>query len=51
MAKKAKSKRQRKIDKVMAEFRAGRLKTSHGKKVTSAKQAFAIANSEADRMK
>lgn len=46
-----KTKRQKKIEKVMAEYGAGTLKTSAGKKVTSQKQAVAIALSEADRMK
>jgi len=36
-----------KISKVMGEFKRGKLKTSHGKKVTDEKQAIAIALSEA----
>lgn len=38
---------ERKIHKVMHEFKEGDLKTSHGRKVTSPKQAIAIAMSEA----
>ena len=32
-----------KVEKVMSEFKAGELKSSSGKKVTSRKQALAIA--------
>lgn len=46
MAKK-KKKGQSKIHKVMAEFKAGTLKSSSGEKVTSREQAIAIALSEA----
>jgi hypothetical protein len=41
------SKGQRKIHKVMKEKKEGTLKSSSGKKVTSRKQAVAIALSEA----
>lgn len=44
-------KRQRKIHKVMTEFKEGRLKTSAGKTVTDRKQALAIALSEANELK
>jgi hypothetical protein len=44
---KTKSKGQRKIEKVMKEKKEGTLKSSSGKKVTSCKQAVAIALSEA----
>jgi hypothetical protein len=37
---------QKKIGKVMHEFKAGTLKTSAGKKVTNPKQAVAISYSE-----
>jgi len=50
MAKKAAStgtKGQRKIHKVMEEHKEGKLKSGSGKKVTSRKQAVAIALSEA----
>jgi len=43
--------RQRKIHKVMTEFKEGRLKTSAGKTVTDRKQAIAIALSEANELK
>ena len=46
MAKKT-SKGQRKIHKVMKDKKEGNLKSSSGKKVTSRKQAVAIALSEA----
>jgi hypothetical protein len=46
MAKKT-SRGQRKIHKVMKEKKEGNLKSSSGKKVTSRKQAVAIALSEA----
>ena len=41
------SKGQRKVHKVMKEHKEGTLKSSSGKKVTSRKQAVAIALSEA----
>ena len=45
------SKRQKKIDKVMGEFKRGSLKSGgSGKKVTNPKQAIAIALSEANAM-
>ena len=45
------SKRQRKIGKVMREFKSGTLKSGgSGKKVTNPKQAIAIAISEANAM-
>lgn len=43
----AKEKMQRKVKKVMREYKAGKLKSSSGQKVTSRKQAVAIAMSEA----
>jgi hypothetical protein len=43
------SKGKRKIHKVMKEQKQGKLKSSSGKKVTSRKQAVAIALSEARR--
>ncbi len=42
-----KQKMQRKVAKVMREYKAGKLKSSSGEKVTSQKQAVAIAMSEA----
>lgn len=42
-----KQKMQRKVAKVMREYKAGKLKSSSGDKVTSQKQAVAIAMSEA----
>jgi hypothetical protein len=45
MPKKARG--QGKVHKVMSEFKAGTLKSSSGKKVTSRKQAIAISLSEA----
>lgn len=39
---------QKKVEKVMHEFKDGDLKSSSGDKVTSRKQAIAIALSEAD---
>ena len=42
---------QRKIHKVMHEFKQGDLETSHGRKVKNPKQAIAIALSEADASK
>lgn len=44
-------KRQQKIRKVMREYERGTLRSSTGKKVTSRKQALAIAMSEASRKK
>lgn len=44
-------KKQEKVAKVMKEFAKGKLKSSSGKKVTSKKQAAAIAYSEAERKK
>jgi len=43
----AKAKMQRKVKKVMREYKTGKLKSSSGDKVTSQKQAVAIAMSEA----
>lgn len=40
-------KMQRKVAKVMREYKAGKLKSSSGQKVTNQKQAVAIAMSEA----
>lgn len=42
-----KSKGQKKIHKVMKEYESGTLKSSSGRKVTSRKQAVAMALSEA----
>ena len=39
-------KKQKKVEKVMGEFKAGTLKSSSGQKVKSRKQAVAIALSE-----
>jgi len=47
----AKQKMQRKVSKVMREYKAGKLKSSSGEKVTSQKQAVAIAMSEAGMSK
>ena len=47
----AKAKMQRKVKKVMREYKSGELKSSSGQKVTDQKQAVAIAMSEARRMK
>lgn len=44
---KKKTKAEKKISRVMREFRAGTLKSSSGQKVTSVAQAKAIALSEA----
>ncbi len=41
------SKSQKKIGKVMGEFKSGKLKSSSGQKVGNPKQAIAIAMSEA----
>lgn len=46
-----KAKMQRKVAKVMREYKAGKLKSSSGDKVKDQKQAVAIAMSEAKRMK
>jgi hypothetical protein len=46
-----KSKHDAKVEKVMSEFKNGRLKSSSGQQVTSRKQAIAIALSEAGRPK
>jgi len=43
----SKKERQRKIAKVMREFKAGTLKSSSGEKITDYKRALAIALSEA----
>ena len=43
------SKKQAKIGKVMGEYKEGKLKSSSGKKVSSPKQAIAIALSEAGK--
>jgi len=43
------SKSQKKIGKVMGEYKAGKLKSSSGKKVNNPKQAIAIAMSEAGK--
>ena len=47
MAKKKPTKAQKKVEKVMSEYKSGVLKSSSGKKVASRKQAIAIAMSEA----
>jgi hypothetical protein len=47
MAKKKPTKPQKKVEKVMSEYKTGTLKSSSGQKVTSRKQAIAIAMSEA----
>jgi len=39
--------KQKKVGKVMGEYKAGKLKSSSGSKVTNPKQAVAIAMSEA----
>lgn len=51
MAKKKPTKAQKKVEKVMSEYKSGALKSSSGKKVTSRKQAIAIAMSEAGMTK
>jgi len=43
------SKAQKKIGKVMGEYKEGKLKSSSGKKVSNPKQAIAIAMSEAGK--
>lgn len=50
MAKKM-TKSDKKVGKVMKEYKSGDLKTGSGKKVTSREQAVAIAMSEADMSK
>lgn len=47
----ASKKQQDKVGKVMGEYEKGSLKSSSGKKVTSKKQAVAIAMSEAGMSK
>ena len=47
MAAKKPTKGRKKVEKVMSEYKSGSLKSSSGKKVTSRKQAIAIAMSEA----
>lgn len=48
---KKESKSEKKIGKVMHEYKEGKLKSSSGKKVKSRKQAVAIALSEAGKSK
>lgn len=48
---KRESKSEKKTHKVMTEFKEHKLKSSSGKRVTSRKQAIAIALSEAKRKK
>jgi hypothetical protein len=45
------SKQMMKVEKVMREFKGGKLKSSSGQKVTNQKQAVAIALSEARAVK
>jgi hypothetical protein len=47
----SKDKMQAKVKKVMREYKSGKLKSSSGDKVTSQKQAVAIAMSEAGMAK
>jgi hypothetical protein len=47
MAAKKPSKGRKKVEKVMSEYKSGSLKSGSGKKVTTRKQAIAIAMSEA----
>ena len=47
MAAKKPTKAQKKVEKVMSEYKSGALKSSSGQKVKSRKQAIAIAMSEA----
>jgi len=47
MAVKKPTKARKKVEKVMSEYKSGALKSSSGRKVTSRKQAVAIAMSEA----
>ncbi len=51
MPPKMSAKQQSKVGKVMHEFKAGKLKSSSGQKVTNPKQGIAIALSEARSMK
>lgn len=51
MAPKKPTKGQKKVEKVMSEYKTGTLKSSSGRKVTSRKQAIAIAMSEAGMTK
>ena len=44
-------KQQAKVEKVMGEYKEGKLKSSSGDKVTSRKQALAIALSESGQSK
>lgn len=46
-----KSKAEKKVEKVMREYKEGSLRSSSGKKVKSRKQAIAIALSESRRVK
>lgn len=48
---KRESKSEKKVHKVMAEYKEHKLKSSSGKKVTSRRQAIAIALSEAGKSK
>lgn len=48
---KKKTKAEKKIGKVMGEYKAGKLKSGSGQKVTSRKQATAIAMAEAGMSK
>jgi hypothetical protein len=47
VATKSSSKGKRKVEKVMHEFKGGQLRSGSGKKITSRKQAVAVALSEA----
>lgn len=51
MGRKRKVKGKPKVKKVMGEYKRGKLKSSSGRKVTSRKQAVAIAMSEAGMSK
>ncbi len=51
MKSKTKAGKKRKMGKVMGEFKSGSLDSSSGKRVTSRKQAIAIAMSEAGKSK
>ena len=51
MAAKKPTNAQKKVEKVMSEYKSGALKSSSGRKVTSRKQAVAIAMSEAGMTK
>lgn len=48
---KEKTKMQKKVSKAMREYKAGKLKSSSGDKVTNEKQAIAIAISESGQAK